>query len=166
MKQSEQLRANLSMRLRQRTPPRWAEFSRLWMAFNALYGGDPGASERRRVMGIVRRLTRGKDASHLLSSHRGAIARLISSPPADFRLESWDPRFRAASKRCVRRYQNRKLSAPERLGAVAGITYQVRCNLLHGSKDPDVSRDRMLVQASVEILRDLVPLLENAILNR
>jgi hypothetical protein len=76
------------------------------------------------------------------------------------RRESWDPRFRAATQRCVRRYASRSETPERRLAAVAGILYQVRCNLFHGSKDPDNSRDRMLVRASLGILEDLVPTVE------
>ena len=153
----------LSFRLRHRTPERWDEFSRLWMAFNAIYGGEPDARERARVMAVVRRFVSSRDAQHLLDSRRNAIAELIAVPPGDMRREAWDPRFRAASRKYARRYRDRKSGALARLAAVAGITYQVRCNLLHGSKDPDSARDRMLVRASVDILRDLVPVLERGI---
>jgi hypothetical protein len=43
---------------------------------------------------------------------------------------------------------------------VGGVIYQVRCNLIHGDKDPDDARDRMLVSESVAVLRSLMPALE------
>jgi hypothetical protein len=48
MNASPALRAQLSRRLRQRTPPEWREFTTLWMALNALYGGEPDERERAR----------------------------------------------------------------------------------------------------------------------
>ncbi len=135
------------------------------MAFNSLYGGDPDEKERSRVMRAVRTYMSMKDSRHILSQHRAAIARIVSLPPGDMRLENWNPRFRAASRRCVERYESRTETAQGKLAAVAGLVYQVRCNLLHGSKDPDSARDRMLVTSSLEILEDLVPALETTMLN-
>lgn len=162
---SPQLQALLSRRIRQRMPERWRAFANLWMAFNALYGGDPDEKERSRVMRTVRSHVSAKDARHLLSRHRAAIARITSAPPGDMRRESWDPRFRAASRRCIQRYESQTEPVQGKLAAVAGLLYQVRCNLLHGSKDPDSARDRMLVSASLEILEDLVPAIESSMLN-
>lgn len=35
------LRAELAYRIRTAAPADWNEFSNLWMAFNAIYGGEP-----------------------------------------------------------------------------------------------------------------------------
>lgn len=146
-------------------PQRWQAFSNLWIAFNALYGGEPDERERSRVIRTVRRFVSTKDARNILSRHKVAIAQIVSVPPGDMRREMCDPRFRAASKRCVDRYQSRTEPVEGKLAAVGGLLYQVRCNLLHGSKDPDNNRDRMLVAASLQILEDLVPVMESAMLN-
>lgn len=163
MHRSPELRAVLAFRLRSRTPEGWSRFYALWMAFNAIYGGEPDDRERARVMNAVRLHTPTREAKNLLRRHAASITMLIATPPGDLRRESWDPKFSAASKRCVRRYLDRNSSAQGRLSAVAGILYQVRCNLVHGSKDPDNKRDKMLVRESVKVLEDLLPSLESAL---
>ncbi len=77
-------------------------------------------------------------------------------------IERWDPSFRAASQRYAAMYRNKKESSVSRLAAVAAVLYQIRCNLIHGSKDPELERDRMLVTESLAILAALVPALEQA----
>jgi hypothetical protein len=57
-------------------------------------------------------------------------------------------------------YRNPKESAVGRLAAATGVLYQIRCNLIHGGKDPDSQRDRMLVRESLAVLRVLVPAIE------
>ena len=75
-------------------------------------------------------------------------------------LDKMDPNFRAASQRCAALYREKYESSVDRLAAIGGVIYQVRCNLIHGAKDPDDTRDRMLVSESLAILRVLVPALE------
>ena len=136
------------------------------MAFNALYGGEPDERERARVMGIVRRKVSAGNARHLLTAHADAISRLVDIPPGDMRRETWDPRFRAASERCVRKLKDGRSPYPNRLAALAGVLYQVCCNVVHGSKHPDDRRDRMLVRDSLAVLSDLVPLVEVGLTER
>lgn len=160
---SLKLRAQLSARLRRGVPPAWSEFATLWMAFNALYGGQPDARERSRAMACVRKYVPPRKARHVLEMTGSSIAQLISLPPGNMKLERTDLAFRAASQRAVRLYRSRTESPEGQLAGVAAILYQVRCNLLHGSKDPNDRRDRMLVRNSVEVLRILLPPLEAAV---
>jgi hypothetical protein len=57
-------------------------------------------------------------------------------------------------------YRNRNETSVSRLAAVGGVLYQVRCNLIHGGKDPDNERDKMLVRESLTVLNVLVPAIE------
>lgn len=157
------LRAELSFRIRMGAPPEWPEFSNLWIAFNAMYGGELGRKERARVMACIRKYFSENAALRVLRASTPAINRVLALPPGDMRLDRLDPAFRAASQRCAALYRNPKETAVGRLAGVAGVVYQVRCNVLHGSKDPNSGRDRMLVRESVHILRVLVPELERGI---
>ena len=157
---SDRLRAELAFRIRTRAPVEWTEFSGLWMAFNALYGGEPDARERARVMGCIRRSLSEASALRVLRSVTKHIDRILDVPPGNMMLDRYNPNFRAASTRCAALYRDKNESARGRLAGVAGVLYQVRCNLIHGSKDPNTPRDRMLVQESLAILRALVPALE------
>jgi hypothetical protein len=163
MPASDQLRAELAFRIRTRAPTDWAEFSGLWMAFNALYGGEPDTRERARVMGCIRRTLSEAAALRVLRAATKHIDTILDLPPGNMFLERHHPNFRAASMRCAALYRNRKESARGRLAGVAGALYQVRCNLIHGSKDPDAPRDRMLVHDSLAVLRALLPELEEAL---
>jgi len=127
------LRAQLAFRIRTSAPIDWGEFTRLWIAFNAMYGGEADRSERARAMACVRRNIDESAARRTLRLLKDPIERILAIPPGDMLLNRWDPSFRAASRRCVARYRERTETAVGRLAAVAGVLYQVRCNLVHGS---------------------------------
>ena len=154
------LRAELSRRIRTASPANWREFSQLWMAFNAIYGGEPDSRERSRVMACIRRTFSERSALRVLRAVTRSTNRILGIPPGNMLLDRTDPSFRAASQRCAALYRDKTESAVGRLAAVGGVIYQVRCNLIHGSKDPDDARDRMLVSESLAILSVLVPALE------
>lgn len=154
------LRAQLAYRIRVASPADWAEFSQLWIAFNAIYGGEPDDRERSRVMSCIRHNFSESAALRVLRAIRGSVDRILEVPPGNMLLDRDDPNFRAASLRCAALYRNRSETSTNRLAAVGGVIYQVRCNLIHGNKDPDDVRDRMLVSESLTVLRSLVPALE------
>lgn len=158
------LRAELAYRIRTISPADWSEFSQLWMAFNAIYGGEPDRNERARVMACVRRAFTERAALRVLRSVTRSAERILEIPPGNMLLDITDPNFRVVSERCAGIYRDNSQSAVERLVAVAGILYQVRCNLIHGSKDPDSERDRMLVRESLAVLQVLVPALEKELM--
>lgn len=133
------------------------------MAFNAIYGGEPDLRERARVMGCIRRGLTDRAALRVLRATAKHIDKILATSPGNMLLDRLSPNFRAASARCAGLYKSKNESAKGRLAGVAGILYQVRCNLIHGSKDPDSPRDRMLVEESLPILRTLVPELESAL---
>ena|GEM_PF-1780487 len=159
---SSALRAALARRIRTRAPREWQEFSNLWMAFNAIYGGEPDRKERSRVISSVRRNLNDRQALSVLRHVARSVDRLLEIPPGNMMIEYWDSSFRAASQRYAAMYRNRKETPVGRLAAVSAILYQVRCNLIHGDKDPQVERDRMLVAESLQILNILVRALERA----
>ena len=160
---STPLQAELSYRIRTASPKDWNEFSGLWMAFNSVYGGEPDRRERARVMACIRRNFSESAALRVLRRVTKSVDRILDIPPGNMLLNRWDPSFRAASQRCAGLYRNKSESAVGRLAAVGGVLYQVRCNLIHGNKDPNNARDRMLVSESVAILNVLVPELEKSL---
>jgi hypothetical protein len=155
------LRAQLAFRIRTASPGEWRDFASLWMAFNAIYGGEPDRRERSRVMACIRRNFSERRALLVLRAVTRSTDRILEIPPGNLLLDRYDPNFRAASRRCAALYRNRRESSAGRLAAVGGVLYQIRCNLIHGGKDPDSQRDRVLVQESLAVLRVLVPELES-----
>jgi hypothetical protein len=160
---SAQLRAELSFRIRMGAPRDWGKFSELWMAFNAMYGGETDARERSRVMSCIRRNLTERAAVRVLRQSTKSIDLILAIPSVNLLLNRWDPKFRAASQRCAALYRSRTVTAIGRLAGVAGVLYQIRCNLLHGSKDPSNERDRLLVKESLVVLSALLPELEAAL---
>lgn len=161
---NERLRAELSRRLRTESPPEWGHFSQLWMAFNAMYGGEPGNLERSRVMRILRARMSEARSRRVLRQCSDAAEQILKIPPGDMLYEQWNPLFRKRSRELAREYRTAATSNA-RLVALGGILYQVRCNLVHESKDPREERDRMLVRESSRILEALLPELEAAIVS-
>ncbi len=164
--ESVALRAELSFRIRTGAPAEWPDFVQLWMAFNAIYGGEPDARERNRVMASIRSNFGEAEAFRVLVAITPSANRLVQLPPANLLLNRENPGFRTTSRQYAALYRNRAKSAVLRLAAIGGVLYQIRCNLLHGSKDPGAARDRMLVHESVIVLRELVPALEAAVIAR
>jgi hypothetical protein len=154
------LRAQLARRIRIASPADWGNFTLLWTAFNAIYGGETDVRERSRVMACIRRNFSERAALRVLRAVSRSIDRILEIPPGNMLLDRYNPNFRAASHRCAALYRNKRETSISRLAAVGGVIYQVRCNLIHGDKDPDDARDRMLVNESLTVLRALVPALE------
>lgn len=160
---SPKLRAELARRIRSISPHEWRAFVYHWIAFNAIYGGEPDHNERARVMSAIRRYLSETQALHILRQVRASADLVSQVPPGDMRRDRQDPKFRAASSRYIALYRDAKERPQVRLSALAGVLYQVRCNLVHGSKDPDVERDRMLVRESLRVLQVLLPELEKSV---
>ena len=118
------------------------------------------------MLRAIRRSLPESSARRLLRQIRPHIDRILAVPPGNLLLNRYDPLFRAASARCAAMYRNPAETSVGRVAAVAGVLYQIRCNLIHGSKDPDEPRDRMLVQETASVLRLLVPMLEQAMTDR
>jgi hypothetical protein len=133
------------------------------MAFNALYNAvrTGGESESTAVGKVVTLFVDQTAAMAVLakigSSH---IHALVSLPPGDDRYPPSDARYRTKSKELLALY-TASANPVERLATLMQIVYQVRCNLLHGSKDPTVLRDQELVAACTPILAALVPTLQS-----
>lgn len=160
MPASDRLRAELAYRIRTASPREWSEFGTLWTAFNAIYGGEPDQRERSRVMACLRRHFTNGTATQVLRAVRRSVDQILALPPGNLLIDRYDPNFRAASRRYAAMYRNPRETPISRVAAVGAVLYQIRCNLIHGDKDPQAARDRMLVQESLAVLQVLVPALE------
>jgi hypothetical protein len=157
---NETLKAKLSSGIRAASLPEWKEFCIHWIAFNALYGEEPDNLERSRVMSAISRFLSKQQAKGVLQSSEEAMQRIIQTPPGDMRLHPGDATFRKATRKYKRIYDDSQQDPISRVAAAGAILYQVRCNLIHGSKNPDDQRDKMLVAESLRVLLVLLPALE------
>lgn len=143
--------------------PLWADFPRYWIAFNALYNAvsEDGDKEATAVERVIRIFFNSERATACLDEiDHQCTSKLIAIPPGDDRLNPNDPRYREKTTRLVDRFKGSR-DPVDRLASLMLIVYQVRCNLVHGSKDPVVMRDQDLVSNCTPILKVVVSQLEN-----
>lgn len=158
--------AALSQRLRTRDVPEWCAFLRLWAAFNSLYSEETNPHERERAIQVVWRYISAPRALVLIEETVNAAREIIATPPGDMRKDASDPQFREQTNRCAAGYSDSTRPSNERIASLMGVIYQVRCNLLHGDKDPDDARDMVLIRSSNTVLESVLPALEDAIRER
>lgn len=136
--------------------PEWDSFLRAWIGFNAVYNEHPDRTERDRVMAAVRAGFTDEEAGELLGENAGEITELLALPPGDMRLGPRHARFRQKSTADAAVVSDETAPGRERLAHLMAVVYLVRCNLVHGDKDPRAIRDRALVRASDVIVRRVV----------
>jgi hypothetical protein len=159
---SASIQAALAQRMRERRHPAWDEFKRLWPAFNALYNVAQARTEKYRVIGTVQRFLSANQAAAILAQVGSEAQAICSPPPGDMRYDETSPKFRRESNRHAAVVEDATASPVDRVAHLAALIYQVRCNLIHGSKDPDIARDLDLVRWSNPVLELLVPAVEGA----
>ena len=157
MRKSPHEQSTIAYRLMHQSNPLWIDFPRYWMAFNALYNyvHQDGDTEKSAISEVLNRYMSNKDAASCLAKHSYEIRGLIELPPGDDRLEPDDPRYREKTIRLVAEMEQAR-EPIHKLISIMLIVYQVRCNLLHGSKDDRVMRDQELVAVCTPILQTVV----------
>jgi hypothetical protein len=126
------------------------------MSFNNLYNEVSSGDERSRLMATVRRSLSNDPAEAILGVSRGAINYFTNLPPGDMRFHPEHPKFRHRTSDDLRVVNDGSANPVERVAHLASVVYQVRCNLIHGSKDPANQRDRELVEHSRIVLDALL----------
>jgi hypothetical protein len=137
--------------------PGWSAFVARWMAFNALYNLLDRKNELERVRLAIDVFLEPKDRLETLEITRTQLAFLSSKPPGDDRHDSNDARYRQQSASDLKITQDASNSPLLRLQSLFAVVYLIRCNLVHGNKHPEWSRDRDLVECCSHILRAAVP---------
>lgn len=153
---SVELQAQLARRIQSNFPADWVGFVQRWIAFNAIYGAEVGGDERSRVMRCIRLNFTEAAAQSVLDAASRHINKILDVPPGNMQRERDDPDFRLTSQRLADTYWSVSETAVGRLAAVGGVLYQVRCNLIHASKDPFDARDCMLITESLQVLQALI----------
>lgn len=152
-------RAALARRLRERSIPNSQEFISDWVSFNTLYNTLNVGSERDRLMNLIEQLIPALDAERILTCLTDPIAFFSQLPPGNMRLDTADPDFRRRCSEDLTIVNNTSVDSVKRLSHLMSVVYQVRCNLLHGDKDPDVQRDNDLVDRSKQVMNEVLPAL-------
>lgn len=143
MKASEWLR-----RAKTRNDPA-DRFGNLWRGFNNLYAPYSGSNERDRIAQLLRTTVSEVDAATILDPNSKSVEYLVSTPVRDMRGNGRD------TSPYIARYAKAG-GALDRLVALSGIIYQVRCNLEHGQKSPSRKRDIELCHHSSEVLQSIM----------
>ena len=146
-----------------------AQFMKLWIAFNSLYDkhrkrneDKTWNTERERIVLLCEERNKDLIGYDPFTEDRKAMQKLADLPV----LSGW----RVPNNRCRPRLpldsiEPQEMSPYELWGVVClghGFKrvqcllltlYQVRCNLFHGSKDPDLRRDQELVDSAARIMQ-------------
>ena len=154
MKRTILERAKLAKRLaKKNNDPAWDQFPLDWTAFNAIYSvvRQPGDSETAAIdKTIVKYFDAAAASGCLADIPSDAVRKLLQLPPGDDRYSPSDARYRTKTRALAKVFVS-SASAAEKLSALMRIVYQVRCNMVHGEKDPDFWRDKSLVRACAPI---------------
>jgi hypothetical protein len=137
--------------------PTWSSFVARWMAFNAFYNLLDSKRELDRVKQAITVFLTPRDCTSILKRVGPELDFLAMKPPGDDRLSSDDPAYREESTANLRVARDESKTAEARLSALFGAIYLVRCNLVHGNKHPEWSRDKELVRCCGEILKHALP---------
>lgn len=161
-----QEQAKLARRWLRDDDPEWSEFTQRWMAFNALYDtvrqpNQPEADAIHRT--VIKYFDQNTAGRCLKKIDQRDVRALFRVPPGDCRYASGDPRFRRMTSQLVATF-GASADDIERLSCLMRVVYQVRCNLVHGSKDPAIRRDQRLVSVCTPIVdvvvRELIRLMK------
>ena len=158
-------RVLFAQRLCNLTNSTWKQFVVTWAGFNTLYNSVHGGSECWRAMQMIKLYVPYRTAERLLNQLSGPISYFAPEAPGNMQLSHSHPAFRQKTNAALRKVKNPRLKPVERLAYLISVVYQVRCNLLHGDKDPYETRDRALVANSLIVLDAVVPEIINSILH-
>ena len=132
-----------------------AKFMMHWIAFNWIYCNNQSGSERKQIERICE--TRYDDLRlYNPFNNPESVDVFIKAPVLDIRGNN----RKHENPRCPSQMDPWQLHETvcrgqglERVQCLLLTIYQVRCNLFHGSKRPDVERDQELVRSSAVIMQ-------------
>lgn len=152
-------RISLAQKLRERGVPKGDEYTRAWSSFNQFYNAESDGSERSRAMNSILNHMSESQAQNLLVRLTDSIAFFTRLPPADMRRNKADEGYRLKGKQDLDIVNDSHKASLERIAHLVSVLYQVRCNLVHGEKDPDSKRDHEVVSWSLDALNKILPVL-------
>lgn len=150
-------RVLFAQRLCNLTNSTWKQFVVTWAGFNTLYNSVHGGSECWRAMQMIKLYVPYRTAERLLNQLSGPISYFAPEAPGNMQLGPSHPAFRQKTNAALRKVKNPRLNPIDRLAQLIAVVYQVRCNLLHGDKDPAEGRDCALVINSLAVLDAIMP---------
>lgn len=129
--------------------PSYVRFLAHWMAFNWLYSNFPGDDERSKIESFLNHYYSCIEAN---TDFNNPIYKPF------FCKEVIDMKYKNSywSKKNFQTLINPHQPMKDRINALFMTMYQVRCNLFHGQKNPESSRDRELVESTAIILEHYI----------
>jgi hypothetical protein len=131
------------------------EFTQAWSSFNACYNEALGG-ERSKVMKTVKLYITDGKAELIINSITDNIQFFTELPPGDTRKSPYHSNFRQQSTSDLIVVNDNTNTYSDRLANLASVLYTVRCSLIHGSKHPDSTRDKAVVENSIPALNLIV----------
>jgi hypothetical protein len=124
-------------------------FTDFWRGLNSLYSAYAGATEVAKIRAFLSARVSSAAAAKMLSSHPQDVTYLLSQPVIDMRGNGRDTAVAIAAFHASDNSQ-------EKLCELFAVIYQVRCNLEHGQKSPNVERDLRLCECSAPMVEAVV----------
>lgn len=121
------------------------DFFSTWAAFNTLYSFSTAQREVQQIMECLRTELSEDVAAAIINECRREAEFYLDTPPGDMRYHRGHPEFRRKAAMHLKVYRNVDHSAVERVANLVAAVYQVRCNLLHGNKNPQNRRAANLI---------------------
>lgn len=136
--------------------PFFVKFVALWMSFNELYMEFPGLDKYKNRDDIeYKKIDEICESEEYYSKIESVHEKVFNSPFIEIFKKGIVRDMKAGTDTNYNKKHYRELmnkTGIEQTKALFQTIYQVRCNLLHGSKTPDEKRDIELVRCSGEIM--------------
>ena len=136
--------------------PFFVKFVSLWMAFNEKYMDFPGFNNFKNIYDVeYEKINEFCDSPKYSTKLESVHEKIFNSPFIKIFMDQPVKDMKQGYETSYNKRNHNNLlhkTGIEQTKALLQTIYQVRCNLLHGSKSPDVQRDINLVRYSGEIL--------------
>ncbi len=123
--------------------------SNFWRGFNNLFSAVAQGSERSKIKAYIESELSEDQALEILLSNQAGIRYLLSEPVIDMRGNGRD------TSSSMRSFIEDPANL-QRLVHLFMVIYQIRCNLEHGQKSPNLERDVRLCQSAAPIVGALI----------
>ena len=133
------------------------QFRKNWLTIHAFSSEFDCGDIRSSLVNAVSSSISDKSAQAILTSLSSEIAYLKSNPVGNLQFSSSDTRFYRNAKQDIAQATLQCRGAPNRLGHLVCVVYQVRCNTEHGRKKLGTARSQELFRVCNRIMEFVIP---------
>lgn len=135
------------------------EFRGKWLSIHAFSSEFERQNQRRSLIDAIEASISEESAQEILGSLVQETSYLTDNPVGNLELPDSDPNFYQNARQDIAQATLPERSAPNRLGHLVCVVYQVRCNTEHGRKQLGSARSQKLFAISNQIMGLVIPAL-------